>query len=86
MNSEYLACGSETNDVFAYQKVIKCCEEVLEISVIQILKDNILNSNCRPSRNQQHCIDLVLIQKKGRTIQVLISLVPFAGKAIVQQC
>jgi hypothetical protein len=49
VNSEYIACGSETNEVFVYHKVTFCffvgiCGKV----ILGILRDSMSSSNGTP--------------------------------------
>lgn len=87
VNSEYLACGSETNEVVAYHKVR---ERFKWSGTLAFWHRNCIvkffRYFCRRSQNQQLHIDLfpmgmMLMMKPGHISSVLC-----AGRVIAQQC
>lgn len=85
VNSEYIACGSETNEVFAYHKVTKYFKKLA--LGIQSQTNLIFVFTCRPSPNLQlgtglvHLIWMILMMTMDHISSVLC-----VGRAIAQQC
>lgn len=86
VNNEYIACGSETNEVFVYHKVGKHLKQMVKYFGIRSLNNLFYLYIYRQSPNLQLHIDLVLMRIMLTMIWDHISSVLCAGRVIAQQC